>query len=148
MPTHEATLFQQVCEQCGAPLNAGMSCRERFDELLALDHARAEPWGSRHGLAFSVFTLQHSRDVSRDMIARCLDILRRVYVNGEERQHVVTSIRRDHGAPGAASSPRDAATGAPNVFGFTIDHMGDFSADTYAADLDAWCLATIEAWSP
>ena len=148
MPTFEAaTPLQRVCEQCGAALNAGVSCRERFDILLALDHSRTEPWGSRHGLAFAVFTLQHALDVPPEMIDRCLEMLRRVYVNGEERQHVVASLRRDHGAPGAASSPRDGGSFTPNVFAFTIDDMGDFSADTYAADLDAWCRATIEAWS-
>jgi catechol 2,3-dioxygenase-like lactoylglutathione lyase family enzyme len=27
--------------------------------LLALDHSRQEPWGSRHGVAFAAFALQH-----------------------------------------------------------------------------------------
>ena len=148
MPTHEAaTPLQRVCEQCGAALNAGVPCRERFDVLLALDHSRTEPWGSRHGIAFTVFTLQHAQGAPREMIERCLEMLRRVYVNREERQRVMTSLRRDHVAPGAASSKRDGGSFTPNVFAFTIDDMGDFSADTYPADLDAWCRATIEAWS-
>ncbi len=48
------------CPECGAAYQAaGDSCGARFDALLALDHARREPWGSRHGLAFAAFALQH-----------------------------------------------------------------------------------------
>ena len=49
-----------TCNECGARYgNSTDSCVVRFDQLLALDHSRREPWGSRHGLAFAVFALQH-----------------------------------------------------------------------------------------
>ena len=50
------------CDECGARYTEpGDSCQARFDQLLALDHSRQEPWGSRHGLAFAAFALQHPR---------------------------------------------------------------------------------------
>lgn len=48
------------CADCGAAWRDGEdSCAARFDRLLALDHSRREPWGSRHGIAFAVYALQH-----------------------------------------------------------------------------------------
>ena len=144
MPTLEAaTPLQRVCEQCGAGLTGNATCSDRFDELLALDHSRAEPWGSRHGLAFSVFTLQHSRDASLEMIERCIEMLRRVYVGGEDLSRVIGDLRHREGAkPQAPDVVR-----TPTVFAFTIDDMRDFAADSYVANLDAWCRATLDAWS-
>ena len=48
------------CPQCGGALaSPDDSCASRFDTLLALDHSRQEPWGSRHASAFATFALQH-----------------------------------------------------------------------------------------
>ena len=59
------------CEDCGASYAApDVDCSMRFDELLALDHSRREPWGSRHGLAFCAFALQHPRTYDRDVLQR------------------------------------------------------------------------------
>jgi hypothetical protein len=48
-----------LCPECGATYSEeGDSCAARFDQLLALDHSRREPWGSRHGQAYAAFALQ------------------------------------------------------------------------------------------
>ena len=53
-----------------------MTAPTRFELLLALDHSRAEPWGSRHGQAFAAFALQHpvrhaaSLDVAWELLYR------------------------------------------------------------------------------
>jgi hypothetical protein len=146
MSTVDDIVDQRTCEECGAVLTDGITCRERFDELLALDHSRTEPWGSRHGLAFAVFTLQHAPSASHEMVERCRDMLQRVYVNGEERHQVYTTLRASHARP-LASSPCQMPPIAPHGFAFTIADMGDFAADTYVANLDAWCRATLDAWS-
>ena len=135
-----------TCDECGAAFPAGESCRGRFDELLALDHSRTEPWGSRHGLAFAAFTLQHSRAASHEMVERCLDMLRRVYVAGEDRMKVYTTMRDSH-VRALASSPCQMPPLAPMSFSFTIADMGDFGAESYADNLDEWCRATLDAWA-
>ncbi len=141
-----APQLQQVCGECGAALSQGEPCRARFDSLLVLDHSRTEPWGSRHGLAFAVFTLQHSTGASFEMIERCIEMLWRVYVRGEDRLQVVEALRRGQRTPASALPPMRARPDIPNVFAVTIDDMRDFPAATYAADLDAWCRATLDAW--
>lgn len=133
-----------MCDQCGAPVAAGASCAERFDLLLALDQSRAEPWGSRHALAFAAFTLQHTRDASAETVQRCLEVLHRVCTLGEDTTYVANSLRSESGGvnPPITSSHQRA----PDTFAFTIDDMGDFAGDSYAERLDAWCRATLAAW--
>ncbi|MDQ2665060.1 MAG: DUF5946 family protein [Gemmatimonadota bacterium] len=134
-----------MCDQCGAPVAASASCAERFDLLLALDHSRAEPWGSRHGLAFAAFTLQHSRGASAETVQRCIEMLHRTCNLGEDRTYVANSFRSESG--GVSPPSPSSHHGAPDTFAFTIDDMGDFAADSYAERLDAWCRATLAAWS-
>jgi Family of unknown function (DUF5946) len=142
-----AAPIQRVCDQCGAAITSNASCAERFDVLLALDHSRTEPWGSRHGLAFAVFTLQHSRGVSPEAVQRCWEMLHRVYVLDEDRSKVANDLRRRGAFIDVTLPNLAAAYQAPNIFAVTIDDMAEFAAESYALNLDAWCRATLEAWS-
>ena len=141
-------MSEHTCPQCGARYdNAADSCAQRFAALLALDHSRQEPWGSRHGSAFAAYTLQHPQGQARDSHTRCWMLLQRVWVSGDDPQFVAKTLRRiEEGAaapwtvpplPADAEKPR-----RPRV---TIADLGDFDAPTYAAKLEAWCRATLEA---
>src|SRR5205823_8749822 len=61
MKTHQ-------CAECGAMyIDEFDSCAARFETLLAVDHSRREPWGSRHGQAFAAFALQHPNTCSSSL---------------------------------------------------------------------------------
>jgi len=135
-----------TCPECGAVYEAeDEDCGGRFEALLALDHSRTEPWGSRHGLAFSVFALQHSDRFPPDVAERAWILLYRVYVEGNDYQRVTAALRRmgrqnpDWDVP-ARASRRTAS------FSVTIADLGSFAADRYIDNLDRWCRATVEAW--
>ena len=138
-----------TCPQCGAPDDAsGNACADRFAELLALDHSRTEPWGSRHGLAFSAYVLQHPRDYAQDVHAACWRMLYRVYVQGEDRQAVATEMRALHGGALAhvAVPAFPGVDAKPRSFGTTIADLGAFDAAAYPTLLDAWCRATLAGY--
>src|ERR1051326_7998235 len=64
-PAEIASRDMVRCVECGAEYESDEdSCVARFDRLLALDHSRQEPWGSRHGQAFAAFALQHPATVA------------------------------------------------------------------------------------
>ncbi|HEU4631423.1 MAG TPA: DUF5946 family protein [Gemmatimonadaceae bacterium] len=134
------------CPECGAVYTAADdSCAARFDALLALDHSRAEPWGSRHGQAFAAFALQHpvTHAASLD---RAWAALHRIHVAGEAPARVFAALvaRRGVVPPVWRTPPRPARPlHAPAV---TIADLGDFAAATYAERLDAWCRASLAAW--
>lgn len=114
------------CEACGATYaTAEGSCASRFDELLALDHSHREPWGSRHGLAFAVYAAQHPERYGVASARAGLARLAREF------------------APGSVGP----AFGPHAPFRVTIADLGDFAAETYAADLERWCRATLAAFA-
>ena len=138
-----------TCPQCGAPYDeTSTSGAERFAELLALDHSRTEPWGSRHGLAFSAYVLQHPNDYAPDVQHGAWQMLCRVFVRGEDRQYVARDMRERHGRVAHHEDPAPplppARERAP--FEVTIASLGIFAAAEYPLQLDAWCGATLRAY--
>lgn len=149
------------CAQCGGS-SSGESCVDRLAVLLALDHSRQEPWGSRHGIAFAAYTLQHSAGIDESALQNCWFMLTRVYESGDNRLDVVNGIRatyrNKHGKGYNKSNSAHSLIAQtacslvkrkspPTYFDVTIADLGDFIPDNYPELLDAWCLATIRAWT-
>ena len=137
-----------ICQECGGRYDiADDDCFARFDRLLALDHSREEPWGSRHGLAFAAFALQHplnprfSPSLDAAWLALCS-----VYVIGKAPSFVFRALRsRDLQLSEHTGIPMrpGAPLAKPSV---SICDLQGFEAATYAHRLDDWCRATLEAW--
>jgi hypothetical protein len=137
------------CTQCGARLDPSEpNCADRFSELLALDHSRREPWGSRHGLAFAAYTLQHPEGQTGAALDRCWLMLCRVYISGDSPADVARGLRA-HGSrnpDGWTAPPRPLERATHGHFDTTIVDLSHFDADQYAARLDKWCRATLSGW--
>lgn len=136
------------CPSCGAVyLSAEDSCAKRFEALLALDHSRVEPWGSRHALAFSAFALQHADRFSREVLQRAWLFLFSVYEIGSKPGKTIAALRSagtrqpDWDVPALPSGKPDPP------FDVTIADLGSFPAETYASQLDLWCQAALDGWS-
>jgi hypothetical protein len=141
-------LIVHTCAQCGAAYQRDDdSCGGRFSALLARDHSRQEPWGSRHGSAFAAYTLQHPAGVSREALERCWVMLYRIHFAGDEPAYVARTLRQAN--DGNRSTwhvpPLPAETGRSRQYRVTIADLGDFGAESYARQLEDWCRATLEA---
>jgi len=134
------------CPECGAVYSEpDDSCSARFDALLALDHSRREPWGSRHGMAFAAYALQHPA-----LHARSLDnsfaALVRIYVGHEPRADVFARLRSTRGSLPAEWSVATRPAAPLRAPSMTIADLGEFDAESYAARLDDWCRAALAVW--
>jgi hypothetical protein len=139
----------QHCGECGAYYERDDdSCATRFAHLLALDHSRREPWGSRHGQAFCAYALQHPGRHATSLDA-AWSALYRIYVLGVDPAEVFESLRNNAtGRPdGRSAVPHRPATrrAMPDM---TIADLGDFDAASYPARLNAWCRAALRSWGP
>lgn len=134
------------CPQCGGvPRGEGDSCEARFERLLALDHSRIEPWGSRHGLAFAAYVLQHPDGYHGHVVARSWQLLHAVFHEGHDPAKVTAALRRSEGtAPPWLDAPPPSRPAPP--FAVTIQDLGDFDAEHYAIGLERWCRATLSRW--
>ena len=141
-------LIVHTCAQCGAAWQRDDdTCAGRFSALLALDHSRQEPWGSRHGSAFAAYTLQHPAGVSREALERCWVMLYRIHVAGDDPAYVALTLRKanDGNRPTWHVPVLPAEAGTPRHYRVTIADLGDFGAESYASRLEDWCRATLEA---
>lgn len=133
------------CRDCGAKYaDFGDSCDKRFDQLLALDHSHREPWGSRHGLAFAAYALQHPSAFPAATLDQSWKILYRVYLAGDDPGRVLKALA---GKPPAITAKWDVPPRPPTPPRYpqvTIADLADFAAEKYAAMLDSWCRATVE----
>src|SRR5213082_2669152 len=92
-----------VCVECGATYTSDdESCHARFAELLALDHSRREPWGSRHGQAFAAFALQHPQTYPA-AVDGAWQALHRIYRLSEPAERVFAAMRNRQSGPVAAN---------------------------------------------
>ena len=115
---------------------------------MALDHSRQEPWGSRHGVVFSAYVLQHPAEYGHEALERAWVALHRIYLMGDDRARVFAALRRQPaqlprrwGVP-----PLPAGPGRRGRFEVTIAGLGDFEPEGYAERVDAWCRATLAGW--
>ncbi|MGW3042180.1 DUF5946 family protein [Kitasatospora sp. NPDC001159] len=137
------------CGECGA-----RGCEGLFHALLALDHARKEPWGPLHGVSVSCFLLQHPSRLPADNGARAREFLR-AHLDGGlaevdrlvERARGANSHRVKERAPEVV---REARVEAPRGgYAVTIAEVavdGTFPAEGFPERVRAWAAATVEAW--
>ena len=139
--------LKPACLECGAVYQAeGDDCARRFDSLLALDHSRTEPWGSRHGLAFAAYALQHPGRFPADVAERAWTLLYSVYVLGHDCQRVTAALRRmGRQNPEWGVPPLPPRKPSPH-FSVTIADLGSFDAGTYPQQLELWCKAALAGW--
>ena len=137
------------CRECGAVYaDEGDNCSARFDVLLALDHSRTEPWGSRHGLAFSAFALQHPDRFPPDVAERAWILLTSVYELGHDYARATAALRRlGRKRPEWDVPPLPDPPCKPS-YDVTIADLGSFDAETYPDGLDRWCEAALTGWRP
>lgn len=136
------------CAQCGATFDGdSQSCEEQFDKLLALDHSRVQPWGSRHGLAFSTFALQHPAGRGAAQLTACWIMLYRVWIKGDNRARLAAALRQRQDLPPSEwDVPPLPPPPAGSRYAVTIADLGEFDAETYVAKLEEWGRATLAAW--
>lgn len=136
-----------TCVECGAIYDRESdSCAGRFEVLLAFDHSRTEPWGSRHGLAFSAFALQHPDRFQRSVVERAWILLFKVYNEGEDPRRVIDALKR-YGKQNPNWTVPPLPAGNPDGnYSVTIASLGAFAPETYAENLDAWCRDALASW--
>jgi hypothetical protein len=139
-----------TCHQCGASFaDAASSCEEQFDKLLALDHSRVQPWGSRHGLAFATFALQHPEGRTPEQLVACWVMLYRVWMKGDNRAKLAAALRERQNLPASEWDVPNVPAAPPpgTTYDVTIADLGEFDADTYVRKLEDWGRATLKTWT-
>ncbi|WP_255459373.1 MULTISPECIES: DUF5946 family protein [unclassified Nocardiopsis] len=139
-----------TCAQCGAVSET--PCEELFQQLLALDHSRQEPWGPLHGVAVACYRLQHPASLTEGSHVFPLELLRAYVEGGPEAARRMTEHARranSHRARRPEHTVTAPRSEAPTGFAFTIAEVavdGGFPADGYPGRVRSWAEATLAGW--
>lgn len=131
------------CPECGAN---GSLCKERFDEILALEFSDMR-YGAVHHLTVSAYMLQHSSRLSKEGWLHERKLLREFLVENKppsfirkQNRDLVDSGRRTFKFKSMDDKP---VIQKPSWARTILDvHMGD--PETYCTDITAWARSVLE----
>lgn len=133
-----------ACTGCGGR-GGSDQCRELFDQLLALEFTRVEPWGPLHGLTVATYALQHPDRFPAADHDGWLTSLHVYTTHGQESAERMWAAAPGRGLPVIAVAQPSPAPSA-SAFSVTIfDVAGpgqDFPADGHHSRVDHWARAT------
>lgn len=141
MPDPHPRTTRATCAECGAPEADGRTCRDRFDERLALEFSDARA-GSVHFHTVACYQLQHPTafGLGEEGCAGLRTALEDVEVRGVP----VSEVRRRMGDAFAGATrvrvreDGPATSAAPRRWTTTIADLGPVDAATHADRVRRW----------
>ena len=133
-----------TCDECGAGVQRGLSCREQWDELIALEFSDAHA-GAVHFLTVSCYQLQHPRAFPLATAAR--DQLRGALADVVLRDRPVTEVRDEvaHAVEGSRRVRDDDPAPSPAVvWSCTVADLGPPDAGLHTARVRHWAEAVVQ----
>jgi hypothetical protein len=140
------------CEECGAPVEAGRSCRDYFNDLLALEWRVPGGPGSRaHFLAVASYNLQHPSSFEPEKLSGLRMTFGDVLAGRATITDALARARTDaDGATRVKLRARDAAATPsdwPTRWPMTIRDVCDAPVSSYLEKVEAWA-ASVNASLP
>jgi hypothetical protein len=131
-----------TCPECGAPAQRGLSCRQQWDELLALEFSDPRA-GKVHFLTVASYELQHPQAFQLDPEARAqiLQALEDVVVHDRPVPHVREEMQRRFAGTVNVLTDEPEPSAADRTWSLTVADVGDPDAHAHAARVRAWARA-------
>lgn len=126
------------CPQCGASSDDGGSCRDRFDELLALEFTDPD-YGAVHHLTVPAYMLQHD-EYGREAWLLARELLRR-FLDGTITPEAAR--RRPPHGPSLTRGPRSERA-RRITWSRTIADVRSGDAQTYRDDVRTWATSVVK----
>jgi hypothetical protein len=135
----------RVCAECGAPLAASVTCREIFDQMMALEFQHFTTYGSVHHLSVLCYNVQHPAGYTDDYWRYAAALLTEA-VEGEMPAEVLRARMRGETAPGRRAMKIRGAPEMAHAHAWTM-RCGDIpldDADRYTAGVRAWARSIVD----
>jgi hypothetical protein len=138
------------CPECGAPPRRGLTCRQQWDELLALEFSdpRAAPV---HLLTVACYQLQHPRTFPLNAAARqqLRELLEDVVIRGRPVAAVRDAMQRRFDGPTRVEVQGDDQHAPPQgVWTMTVRQVGDADPDAHVASVRRWAESVCRECAP
>ncbi len=137
--------MMETCPQCGARLPVGDSCRQRFEQCLALEYESPAAFGAVHHLTVLGYMLQHNA-YSHNAWLRARAMLAQFVQNGvtpatmrQQTRTLLDSRRR----AGHITRGAKLAGVATIHWTYTIAEVRLDNCEVYCADVHQWALSIL-----
>ena len=132
-----------TCPECGAPDQAGLTCREQWEALLGLEFSDARTWPA-HFLTVACYQLQHPQTFRLTEAAR--EQLWRALENVVEQGQPVDEARRDvqHAFDGATRVRAKGQAPIPRIaWNYTVADVYPLKPMAHVERVWAWALSLL-----
>lgn len=129
------------CQECGAPEVDGRTCRQQWDELLALEFSDARA-GSVHFLTVACYQLQHPKAFPLHAAARrwLENALGEVVVQDRPVSALRDAMQRGYDGSRSVLGP-SAEVVVPRHWSRTVADVGPPDAERHAGRVRSWAAA-------
>jgi hypothetical protein len=132
-----------TCPACGAPPRRGLTCRQQWDELLALEFSDPRA-GTVHFLTVACYQLQHPRAFPLGQEARSAlrDLLEEVVSHGLPVAAARDVLQRRFDGPARVSvSDHDAVPPSGTVWSSTVADVRGPDPSTHVSHVRRWAAS-------
>ena len=144
----DETSPERRCEECGAPLAEGATCRDAFDALLTLEWTLGGVGALAHFHAVASWQLQHP--VASGLTAASYAALAQSVAESLDGRATIADVRRgmrasSDGATRVTRRDGDPVPVAPATWTMTIGDVlaADHDVASYAAAVARWAAAAV-----
>ena len=142
----------ESCGECGAPLDPGRSCRDYFNDLLALEwRVPGGPGDRAHFLAVASYNLQHPLQFTPDMVTGLRETFGDVLSGRATVADALARARAETDGPTRvlrnAADPAIRIAGWPTHWPMTVRDVCDAPVSSYLERLQAWATSVNSAFS-
>jgi hypothetical protein len=136
----------EVGAECAAPRRRSLTCRQQWDELLALECSdpRAAPV---HLLTVACYQLQHPRTfpLTAEARHRLRELLEDVVLRGRSLGEARDALQqRFDGQARVAAMADEPVAAAPAAWSMTVAEIGGPDPDTHVATIRRWATSVCE----
>lgn len=142
-------MIPSECCQCGAPAREGLTCRQQYEALLALEYQDPKGAGALHHLTVLCYILQHPNDFSSEALAWASRAVEDTLEHGMSTEEFRRRAREIY-APEARRWKVTRAlrpTGSlsePVSWALTVADVYTGAPDGHIQRVRAWAVATLE----
>ena len=135
-----------VCGECGAQLDPGRTCRDYFNDMLALEsQVPGGPGNKAHFLAVASYNLQHPADFTPDVLAGLRKTFGDVLGGRATAADALARARKaTDGSTRVLRRPGDPPTrpdGWPTRWAMTVRDVCDAPVSRYLQQVQAWATS-------
>ncbi len=134
-----------TCPQCGAYARNGKTCREKYEEILAIEYESPTVFGAVHHITVMCYNLQHSDSFSAEAIAWMKSSLHAIIEEGLSPMELRKRARKEF--KGNVKVLRHAAQteiSRKMNWSMTVLDIRTHEPEIYIEDIRAWAKSTLK----